>query len=134
MRRTGSLTLAMQPESFSDSPPWVTANRTMGREFAASYFRPCEDRSITVAAPYLTQLCLAQAHFRACGDKLKPRVVMAYPDSHYIEERNGGLYVTGTGVSLDSVVIRFQQGASPDKIVQSFPTLKLYQVSGAFLA
>jgi uncharacterized protein (DUF433 family) len=103
----------------------------MGREFAASYFRPCEDRSITVAAPYLTQLCLAQAHFRACGDKLKPRVVMAYPDSHYIEERNGGLYVTGTGVSLDSVVIRFQQGASPDKIVQSFPTLKLSQVYGA---
>jgi hypothetical protein len=33
---------------------------------------------------------------------------MAYPDSHYIEERNGGLYMTGTGVSLDSVVIRFQ--------------------------
>jgi hypothetical protein len=27
-------------------------------------------------------------------------------------------------------VIRFQQGASPDKIVQSFPTLKLFQVYG----
>ncbi len=56
---------------------------------------------------------------------------MAYPVSHYIEEKNGGLYLAGTGVSLDSVVIRFQQGASPDKIVQSFQTLKLSQVYGA---
>ena len=55
---------------------------------------------------------------------------MAYPVSPYIEERNGGLYVAGTGVSLDSVVIRFQEGASPDEIVQSFPTLKLSQVYG----
>jgi|SRR5471030_1289477 uncharacterized protein (DUF433 family) len=69
--------------------------------------------------------------FRAAGDRLEPRVVMAYPASPYIEERNGGLYVAGTGVSLDSVVIRFQQGASPDRIVQSFPTVKLSQVYGA---
>jgi uncharacterized protein (DUF433 family) len=55
---------------------------------------------------------------------------MLYPPSPYIEERNGGLYVSGTGVSLDSVVIRLQQGASPEKIVQSFPTLKLSQVYG----
>ncbi len=56
---------------------------------------------------------------------------MTYPVSPYIEERNSGLYVAGTGVSLDSVVIRFQQGASPEKIVQSFPTLRLSQVYGA---
>ena len=55
---------------------------------------------------------------------------MTYPASAYIEERNGGLYVKGTRVSLESVVIRFQQGASPDNIVQSFPTLKLSQVYG----
>lgn len=55
---------------------------------------------------------------------------MAFPVSPYIEERNGGLYAAGTGVSLDSIVIRFQQGASPQKIVQSFPTLKLSQVYG----
>ena len=35
-----------------------------------------------------------------------------------------------TGVSLDSVVIRFQQGASPEKIAQPFPMLKLSQVYG----
>jgi hypothetical protein len=34
-------------------------------------------------------------------------------------------------VSLDSVVIRFQGGASPDKIVHSFPSLKLSQVYSA---
>ena len=34
-------------------------------------------------------------------------------------------------MSLDSVVIRFQQDASPEKIAQSFPTLKLSQVYGA---
>jgi uncharacterized protein (DUF433 family) len=56
---------------------------------------------------------------------------VAYPVSSYIEERDGGLYVAGTRVSLDSVVIRFQQGASPEKIVQSFPVLKLSQVYGA---
>ena len=46
------------------------------------------------------------------------------------EERNSGLYVRGSGVSLDSVVIRFQEGASPEKIVHSFPTLRLSQVYG----
>jgi len=56
---------------------------------------------------------------------------MAYPASPYIDERNGGLYVAGTRVSLDSVVIHFQEGASPEKIVHSFPTLKLSQVYGA---
>ena len=56
---------------------------------------------------------------------------MAYPVSPYIEERDGGLYISGSHVSLDSVAIRFQQGASPEKIVQSFPTLKLSQVYAA---
>ena len=56
---------------------------------------------------------------------------MAYPASPYIEERDGGLYIPGTRVSLDSVAIRFQEGAPPERIVQSFPTLKLSQVYGA---
>ena len=52
------------------------------------------------------------------------------PTSPYIEERNSGLYITGTRVSLDSVIIHFQEGASPEAIVQSFSTLKLSQVYG----
>ena len=67
----------------------------------------------------------------AVNGKLKLEIVMAYPASPYIDERNGGLYVAGTRVSLDSVVIHFQEGASPEKIVHSFPTLKLSQVYGA---
>ena len=55
---------------------------------------------------------------------------MNYPASPYVEERNGGLYVAGTRVSLDSVVISFQDGASPEKIVESFPRLRLAQVYG----
>jgi uncharacterized protein (DUF433 family) len=57
-------------------------------------------------------------------------VFVDYPVSSYVEERNGGLYVRDSGVSLDSVVIRFQQGASPEKIVHSFPTLRLSHVYG----
>jgi len=56
---------------------------------------------------------------------------MAFPASPYIEERNGGLYVAGSRVSLDSVAVLFQEGASPERIVESFPTLKLSQVYGA---
>ena len=65
------------------------------------------------------------------SDRLDLRLVMEFPASPYVEERNGGLYVAGTRVSLDSVVIRFQEGASPERIVESFPTLKLAQVYGA---
>jgi len=56
---------------------------------------------------------------------------VAYPASPYVEERDGGLYVAGARVSLDSVVISFQQGESPEEIVRSFPTLTLAQVYGA---
>lgn len=42
----------------------------------------------------------------------------------YVEERNGGLYVIGTRISLDSVVIMFLQGASPDWILYNYPGLK----------
>jgi uncharacterized protein (DUF433 family) len=50
----------------------------------------------------------------------------------YIEERSGGLYVAGTRVSLDSVVYQFQQGASPESILQSFPALRsLENIYGA---
>jgi uncharacterized protein (DUF433 family) len=53
-----------------------------------------------------------------------------YPISPYVEARDGGLFVAGTRVSLDSVVIRFQDGASPEKIAELFPTLRLSQVYG----
>lgn len=49
----------------------------------------------------------------------------------YVERRDGGYYVAGTRVSLDSVVHAFLQGESPESIVECFPSLLLEQVYGA---
>jgi uncharacterized protein (DUF433 family) len=51
--------------------------------------------------------------------------------AEYVEERNGGYYVKGTRVSLDSLVYSFKDGESPETIRQNFPSLKLEQVYGA---
>src|SRR5690242_15484773 len=49
----------------------------------------------------------------------------------YIEQRDGGFYIKGSRVPLDSVVHEFRNGASPESIRQAFPTLTLEQVYGA---
>jgi uncharacterized protein (DUF433 family) len=49
----------------------------------------------------------------------------------YVEKRDGGYYIAGTRVSLDSIVYEFRTGASPESIAQSFPVLRLEQVYGA---
>ena len=49
----------------------------------------------------------------------------------YVDERNGGLYVAGTRVSLDSIVVCFNEGMSAETIHGEFDTLKLAQVYGA---
>ena len=49
----------------------------------------------------------------------------------YVEQRDGGYYIAGSRVSLDSIVFLFGDGASPDSIQQDFPTLTLEQVYGA---
>jgi len=49
----------------------------------------------------------------------------------YIEERNGGYYVAGTRISLDSVVYSFNEGRSPEAIQEDFPSLKRSQIYGA---
>ena len=51
--------------------------------------------------------------------------------SEYIEERNGGFYVVGARVSLDSIVYCFKSGDSPETIRQNFSSLTLEQVYGA---
>lgn len=51
--------------------------------------------------------------------------------SQYIEERDGGYYVAGTRISLDSVVYSFKEGLSPEAIREDFPPLKLSQIYGA---
>ena len=49
----------------------------------------------------------------------------------YVEERDGGYWVTETRVSLDSIVYAFLDGQTAEAIGQSFPTLRLEQVYGA---
>ena len=49
----------------------------------------------------------------------------------YVEKRKGGYYVISSRVSLESVICLFLDGASPETIVDEFPTLSLEQVYGA---
>ncbi len=49
----------------------------------------------------------------------------------YVDPRDGGFYIKGTRVPLDSIVHEFRGGASPESIRQAFPTLTLEQVYGA---
>ena len=49
----------------------------------------------------------------------------------YVEQRDGGYWVTGTRVSLDSIVYAFLEGLAPESIVDNFPTLTLEEVYGA---
>src|SRR5215472_14180275 len=39
----------------------------------------------------------------------------------YVEECDGGYYIAGTRISLDSIVHAFQAGESPEGILRSFP-------------
>src|SRR6516225_8819512 len=49
----------------------------------------------------------------------------------YIEQRDGVYMVSGTRVSLDSIVYAFLSGQSAEAIAQAFPALSLEQVYGA---
>ena len=52
--------------------------------------------------------------------------------SEYIEQRNGGYYVAGTRISLDSVVYAFNRGDSPQRILERYPLLdRLSRIYGA---
>ena len=43
-------------------------------------------------------------------------------NSEYIEQRDGGYYITGNNrISLDSVVYAFNRGESPEQILEAFP-------------
>jgi uncharacterized protein (DUF433 family) len=48
----------------------------------------------------------------------------------YVEQRNGGYYIAGARVSLDSIVYAFWEGQTAESIAQAFPVLTLEQVYG----
>jgi len=49
----------------------------------------------------------------------------------YVTQVDGAYRITGTRISLDSVVYAFLQGQTAESIAQSFPLLTLEQVYGA---
>jgi uncharacterized protein (DUF433 family) len=52
----------------------------------------------------------------------------------YAEERDGGYYIAGTRIALDSILLAFKDGESPETILQSFPMAgPLVRVYGAII-
>jgi uncharacterized protein (DUF433 family) len=51
-------------------------------------------------------------------------------NKEYVEQREDIYWVTGTRVSLDSIVYAFSEGQTAESIAQSFPVLTLEQVYG----
>ena len=51
--------------------------------------------------------------------------------SAFVEQRDGAYMISGTRVSLDSIVYGFLGGGSAESIAQAFPILTLEQVKGA---
>lgn len=51
--------------------------------------------------------------------------------TEYVTFENNIYRITGTRVSLDSLVYAYHRGASPESIQRSFPSITLEQVHGA---
>lgn len=64
--------------------------------------------------------------------KEKPETTLQLDEKPiYIESRNGGYYVTGTSISLESVIHQFKEGLSIETIQREcFPVLTLEQTYG----
>lgn len=53
-------------------------------------------------------------------------------ENPYVEERDNGYWIAQTRISLDSIVVNFLQGLSPETIAaECFPSLSLEQIYGA---
>lgn len=63
-----------------------------------------------------------------CSFTLETRTGMG----DYVEKRQGGYYIAGTRISLDSIIHPFRNGAAPETILRSFPLVgSLEKVYGA---
>ena len=52
-------------------------------------------------------------------------------DKSYVEQRDGGYWMQGTRVSLDSIVYAFKRGMAPESMQRAFPLLTLEEIYGA---
>jgi uncharacterized protein (DUF433 family) len=52
----------------------------------------------------------------------------------YVEQRDGGYYIAGTRIALDSILLAFKDGEPPEEILRSFPTAgPMVRVFGAIV-
>ena len=52
----------------------------------------------------------------------------------YVEQRDRGYYIAGTRIALDSIILAFKDGKSPETILQSLPMAgPLVRVYGAII-
>ena len=51
-------------------------------------------------------------------------------EKSYVAQRDGGYWITGTRISLDSLVYAFKRGAAPESIQRAFPLLTLEEIYG----
>jgi uncharacterized protein (DUF433 family) len=50
----------------------------------------------------------------------------------YVEQRDGGYYLADSRIGLDAIVYRFNEGTSPESLLQSFPSVgSLEKIYGA---
>jgi uncharacterized protein (DUF433 family) len=52
-------------------------------------------------------------------------------EKSYVEQRDGGYWMTSTRISLDSIVYAFKRGAAPESMQRAFPLLTLEEIYGA---
>lgn len=49
----------------------------------------------------------------------------------YVEKRNGGFWIAGKRVALDTIVYAYSTGHSPESIQEALPAVSLEEVYGA---
>jgi len=55
---------------------------------------------------------------------------MQTTEQHYVQPRDGNLYVGDTRVTVRSIITEWLQGVSPEEIMRDFPGLTLAQIYG----
>jgi uncharacterized protein (DUF433 family) len=82
----------------------------------------------------MSQASTISASLRPClQTELESRPIRASMQD-YVEQRGGGYYIARTRIALDSIVLAFKDGESPETILQSFPMAgPLVRVYGAII-
>jgi uncharacterized protein (DUF433 family) len=82
---------------------------------------------LSLGLPIMTR---PKAQLLALG---QPRKLKRGDGMHdYVEQRDGGYCIAGTRIAVDSIIVAFKDGQSPETILQSFPMAgPLVRVYGA---